>query len=1611
MKTALTGGLTIPGEGSRDNLGYSVSNAGDVNGDGIADIILGARFGEPLGLSWAGASYVVFGSTVFSGPFFDLSALDGTNGFEIAGGVAGYQLGNSVSTAGDVNGDGYDDVIVGAPDGNSAYLIYGSAGPFPASIATTTLDGLNGTWLQGIGGLAGFVVTELGDLNGDGYGDIAVDAFRYAGDKGINHVVFGAPNGLGAVLNLGTLNGSNGFSFTGLNYSDYTGYSLEHAGDLNNDGLDDLVVGAWGPGGGTSEAYVIYGSTAAFPASLSLADLDGSNGFTFRSAGADQAVGYSVSGIGDINGDGIDDLAIGAQGMDPAGRTDAGVTYIVYGADGGFPAAFDPSFIDGATGFTIFGAAPYTYTGASVSGGVDIDGDGIGDIVTGAYAADPGGRTDAGEVYIVFGSGTGQPATVDLALLDGQNGYVIEGAAANDLFGYDVSGAGDVNADGHDDIVVGALGPFTAAPGKSYIVFGGRDRLAALDAVDGTVDGHINVANLGVALDLPPVAQDDALSTDEDTALAASILADNGNGADADPNEGPLTVTSVDGSAGNVGSARTLASGAVLTVNADGSIVYDPRGAFDHLKPGETARETFTYRIADDGGATDTATATITVTGVNDAPVARDDGTSFLGLTINGADAQTFSGVSVSGAGDVNGDGIDDLIIGATAAGAYGIVDAGKSYVIFGRATALPANLDLSSLNGANGFVIDGADAGDASGFSVSDAGDVNGDGYGDVIIGAVRADPGGRDTAGESYVVFGQPAGFAPSLDLSSLTGANGFVLNGVDPGDASGVSVSGAGDVNGDGFDDVIIGATSAGHDGLAYTGESYVVFGKASGFAPSLDLSSLNGADGFVITGADAYNFSGYSVSGAGDVNGDGFDDVTVGAYYASPDGRSHAGESYVLFGKGSGFAPSFDLSSLDGVNGFAINGVEAEDQSAQSVSDAGDVNGDGYGDLIVNAIYASPGGRYHAGASYVVFGHAAGFAPSLDLSALDGENGFAINGVGYGSYYPPDLSGWSISGAGDVNGDGFDDIIVSARTADPSGRANAGESYLIFGKAAGFAASLDLSSLNGTNGVVLVGVNSDDLAGQSVSGAGDVNGDGFDDLIIGAHLADPGGRTSAGQSYVVFGGGARLAAADLADGTADGRIELSLLSTPCQVLATDEDTATPIDVLANDTDAEGDPLTVVALDTTATRGAVTIAADGRSVFYDPSGRFDALKAGETTTDVFTYTASDGNGGFDAARVDVTVIGVNDAPVATPDRFSNSEDSGYVQGSAIVNDTDVDDGLKGIVGNLNIASINQQFAAQGIDGYATANGAFIVYYFDPASAQCLGAGESASATISYVVQDVAGAQDQATLTLEILGRNDVPVAVNDAATVMEDGVTLNLWDLLLANDNDVEGNDLTIQGVDLTGTLGSVVFDEATRSLVFQADADALDALDSGETLQTSFGYTISDGNGGTASATVTMTVYGVPEPNGSIYTGGAGDDPIQGGSAAESLNGGAGNDLLNGGGGDDTLRGGDGADTFQFYPDCGRDTVLTFVRGVDAIDARGVLGLATHAEVFAFFDTNVDGAVDGADAYSYHQGGALVLEFDGDSIDGNGADAAAFKGIKVLDASSFDNLFDY
>jgi hypothetical protein len=1189
-----TNGFTLIGSDAFDNSGISVSSAGDVNGDGFEDLIVGAPGAESAGgADGEGESYVVFGKASWAGtPSLDLATLDGSNGFRLSGIDEGDGSGVSVSSAGDVNGDGFADVIVGAYLAESAggsnvegesYVVFGKASwAGTPSLDLATLNGTNGFRLSGVaaGDLSGDSVSSAGDVNGDGFDDVIIGAPSVFGTEGESYVVFGKANWAGTPsLDLATLDGTNGFRLIGADPYDGSGRSVSSAGDVNGDGFADLIVGApsaesAGGADGEGESYVVFGKASwAGTPSLDLATLDGTNGFRLSGIDEDDQSGFSVSSAGDVNGDGLDDLIVGAPYAESAGGADKeGESYVVFGkASWAGTPSLDLGTLDGTDGFRLIGIDAYDFSGRSeVASAGDVNGDGFDDLIVGANFAESAGgpSSNEGESYVVFGkaSWAGTPS-LDLATLDGTNGFRLIGIDAGDYSGDSVSSAGDVNGDGFADLIVGAPGAESAGganlEGESYVVFGGNFNGAVThlgtpgdDTLTGSAAAESFVGGAGNDM---LIGKDGADAFQggggDDTIVVGSVLpfdVNGGSGIDSvnldalgasidlsgldssrfvdiekihlsgsNANTLTLDAQSVFDMAGSNGDAfadNTLLvkgdAGDAVNLQGDwtkGATIFNPFG------------ETGSFDIYTSGAAkvlveTDVAVQTGALAAIDLAIL---DGTN--GFTLIGIDDRDFSGASVSSAGDVNGDGFDDVIVGAHFAESAGGADSeGESYVVFGKASwAGTPSLDLAMLNGTTGFRLIGGDGGDASGISVSSAGDVNGDGFADLIVGAPNAEsPGGAIREGESYVIFGKEDWTGvPSFDLSALDGNNGFRLIGGSNFESSGSSVSSAGDVNGDGFADVIVGAPYANLGGTPYAeGIAYVVFGKADwGGTPAVDLNALDGINGFRIPGIKDGDVTGRSVSSAGDVNGDGFGDLIIGAP-SNPDYQG-PGVSYVVFGKAnwSGTA-SLDPATLDGTNGFRLDGIDFLDFSGTSVSSGGDVNGDGFADLIVGA----GGVEDYTGQSYVIFGKASWVGTSaLDLATLDGTNGFRLSGTD-----AQDYSGRSVSSAGDVNGDGFADLIVGAFGAESAagGFNNEGESYVVFGKAnwAG-TPSLDLATLDGTNGFRLIGVDEGDGSGISVSSAGDINGDGFADLIVGAPFAESaGGATNEGESYVVFGG---------------------------------------------------------------------------------------------------------------------------------------------------------------------------------------------------------------------------------------------------------------------------------------------------------------------------------------------------------------------------------------------------------------------------------------------------------------------------------------------------------
>ena len=707
---------------------------------------------------------------------------------------------------------------------------------------------------------------------------------------------------------------------------------------------------------------------------------------------------------------------------------------------------------------------------------------------------------------------------------------------------------GSVQIVGPDDFVVLEGGAFALTAGAAEAIAALSEPMQIDGVAGGAAAGLLGVVAAASGDGKEPEAPATVGgvttgSVTEDAGLTAGNLTVSGALTVTDPNEGQAVFVAQASAAGTNGYGTfTLGTNGAWTYAADNT-----QADIQALGAGATLSDSFTAVTADGT----TQVVTVTITGVNDGAViagattggvTEDAGASLTTSgTLTVTDVDSGEDVFVAQASAAGTNGYGTFTLGTNGAWTYAadntqadIQALGAGETLTDSFTAVTADgttqlvtvtitglndvfkVELSDIEaGTGGFVINGVSTYDRSGSSVSSAGDVNGDGFDDLIIGASRDDPNGS-YSGASFVVFGKTDGTA--VELSDIeNGIGGFVINGVSVNDFSGSSVSYAGDVNGDGFDDLIIGAYGDDPNG-GDSGASFVVFGKTDGTAVELsDLEAGNG--GFVINGVSAGDRSGVSVSTAGDVNGDGLDDLIVGALRDDPNG-SNSGASFVVFGKTNGTA--VELSDIEnGTGGFVINGVSANDVSGRSVSTAGDVNGDGFDDLIVGAPFDYPNGDY-SGASFVVFGKTDGTA--VELSAVEaGTGGFVINGVSAN-----DSSGLSVSSTGDVNGDGFDDLIVGAYGDDPNGDYS-GASFVVFGKTDGTA--VELSAVEaGNGGFVINGVSASDRSGRSVSSAGDVNGDGFDDLIVGADGDDP-NDSSSGASFVVFGGNFTGAATEI------------------------------------------------------------------------------------------------------------------------------------------------------------------------------------------------------------------------------------------------------------------------------------------------------------------------------------------------------------------------------------------------------------------------------------------------------------------------------------------------
>ncbi len=752
----------------------------------------------------------------------------------------------------------------------------------------------------------------------------------------------------------------------------------------------------------------------------------------FNGLTASGGYGNSVSSAGDVNGDGFDDIIIGASGY----SSGTGRAYIYFGG----------LTTNTVADVVMTGEANNNYFGVSVSSAGDVNSDGYSDVIVGAS----GNSSDRGKVYLYFG-GASMNNTADVTMT---------GEGTGNIFGYSVSGAGDVNGDGYSDVIAGANN-YGGNLGRAYLFFGGASMNNIADVIMTGESGSYLGSTLSNAGDVNGDGYSDVIFGARDYSASTGRVYVLFGGASMDNT--PDVVMTGETSFNFFGSSVSSAG----DVNGDGyyDVIVGARGYSSN-----TGRAYIFF-----GGAAMNNTADVTMTG---------DATNI------------YLGNSVSSAGDVNCDGFSDVIVGANGYSS----NTGRAYIYFGGA----------SMNNTADLTMTGETVNNNFGVSVSSAGDMNGDGYSEMIIGA----PGHSSGTGRVYLYD-----YFMKNEIIQDLSMTGEAANSI-----FGASVSSAGDVNGDGYSDVIVG----GFDPFVNYGNVYIFFGgtemndtadvvmynsvQNSNFGRSLSSAGdvngdgysdvIIGAEGFnlnrgaayiyfggasknitpdvTMTGEAANNYFGNSVSSAGDVNGDGYSDVIVGASQYS----SFKGRAYIYFGG----------SSMDSIADLRITGTAGGDVFGSSVSTAGDVNGDGYSDVIVGAYgYSSQTGR-----TFLFLGG----------TTMDSTADLIMTGEATSNQF-----GSSVSSAGDVNSDGYSDVIVGANSYSSS----TGRAYIFFG-----GLQMDAGA-----DVTMTGETTNNFFGYSVSSAGDVNGDGYSDAIVGAF----GNSSGTGRAYVYLGSGSMNNTADI------------------------------------------------------------------------------------------------------------------------------------------------------------------------------------------------------------------------------------------------------------------------------------------------------------------------------------------------------------------------------------------------------------------------------------------------------------------------------------------------
>ena len=834
--------------------------------------------------------------------------------------------------------------------------------------------------------LLGWAALTAGDVNGDGFSDVVVGAPNWdsplAQDVGKVFVYHGSASGLGT---------TPAWTMEGSQAGEQFGYSAGTAGDVNGDGFDDLIVGAVNHTNDQQNegAVYVYLGSASGLAAVPAWSAEGNQAFS--------GFGHSVARAGDVNSDGFDDVVIGAPlwESDVLYR-DEGRALIFSGGPGGLqpiPSSTYHSFQADAR------------LGASVAGAGDVDGDGFADVIVGAYQY-TGTQFQEGRAFLFSGHTGGLTFPI----------WTGDGGQSSAWYGVRVATAGDTNGDGYSDIIVGTWFAENdqAQEGKAYIYLGSATGPAATPAW--TAEGNETFSRFGAWVGTAGDVNGDGLA-DIIVGQWLGGAADEGKayvylGSSAGPAVAPAWTATGNQPDGQFG----LVVGTAGDVNGDG---------FSDVIVGAAAQDA---PQVDEGRA-------YVYHGRAEMPAPVE------AWSIEGNQTDLASGQAAASAGDVNGDGFDDVIVG-TPYYTGTAVEGGRAEVYLGSGQGLSATPAWS---------VEGAAPGVHLGQAVAGAGDVNGDGFGDVVIG-VTGYSNGEANEGQVQVYFGSPTG------LGALPG---WTFESNVPNAFFGGALASAGDVDGDGLGDLLVGSP-------AYPVNSVAV-GQASLFAGWSIRLGLPLPPAFTMSGTDPGDRFGAAVSSAGDVDGNGYSDVLVGAFGAdAPGGPTTTGSVWLMLGRPGGLdAP---LWRVDGTQSLEWFGV--------SVATAGDVNGDGYSDIVVGAPFHSDD-QTNEGRVFVYLGSPSG--PALTPS-------WTMDGNQSDSFF-----GYSVAGAGDVDGDGYSDLSIGALGFDAD-QVDEGRVLIFQGSASG-PSSLPFWSTDGN----LDGA----YHGTLVKPAGDVNADGFADLVVGAY----------------------------------------------------------------------------------------------------------------------------------------------------------------------------------------------------------------------------------------------------------------------------------------------------------------------------------------------------------------------------------------------------------------------------------------------------------------------------------------------------------------------------